>query len=149
MSLAVIHGCTLLHIAFSCLKRRIISSKINWKHRAEPTQSTTADLELCSADFLSGISYLSFRCQLSNSRHLPVAQVREKIPCVKQHTEKPNNSEVTCIKLSEYPFYGFVIIIFYGELIFNQPAFCLFFQISFWWSLQPTETVYHSMLIMC
>lgn len=111
-----------------CLKSRILYSKINWKHRAEPTQSTTADCELCSADFLTSISYLSLRCQSSNSKHLPIAQARGKTPCVKQkNAENPNTSVVTSIKLSEYPFYVFVITTFYEELTYNQPIFLLVF----------------------
>lgn len=104
----VMFECTLLHIAFFYLKGRIICSKINSQHRAEPTLNNTADVELCSADFLPSMSHLSFKCQSSNSRHLPVAQTRGErsmSQCVKRHTENPNTSGVNCMKLSEYSFF--------------------------------------------
>ena len=102
--------CTLLHIAFY-LKRRIICSKMNLKHRAEPTQNTTADLQLCGADFLPAMSHLTFKCQCSDCRHLPVAQTRGGTQCVKRHTENPDASCVTCKTSSGYSFRTSTIIL--------------------------------------
>lgn len=69
MSLAARFECTLVHIAFFFyLKRKVVCSKIDAKCRAEPTQNTTADLELWGAAFLpsmSSMSHLSFKCYFS------------------------------------------------------------------------------------